>query len=167
MVLVALLAAACDGGAGEDGSFRWTIATTIDIDAAPERVWSVLTDLPAYREWNPFIVGASGTVAVGETLSLQMSLLDNREPMTIEPRLLVVDPGRELRWKGGLVLAGLFDGEHAFVLTPLPEGRTRLDHREQFAGLLLPIARFLVYDATVASFRAMDGALAQRAAAVP
>jgi hypothetical protein len=129
-------------------------------------VWSVLVDLPAYREWNPFIVDASGRVAVGDTLSLRMAL-PGRSPMSIEPTVLVVAPGQELRWKGRLFFPGLFDGEHSFVLTPLADGRTRLDHSERFAGLLLPLARALIYDDTVQSFRALDAALASRAAAAP
>jgi hypothetical protein len=145
-----------------DGLFHWTISTAVEIDAPPERVWSVLVDLPAYREWNPFIVEATGKVAVGEKLSLRMAL-PGRQPMSIKPRLLVVDPGRELRWKGRLVVPGLFDGEHAFVLTPLANGRTRLDHSERFAGVLLPIARAMVYEGTVQSFHALNAALAQRA----
>jgi hypothetical protein len=165
-VSAALLAVACScqlyQAAAEDGAFHWTISTTTEIDAPPAQVWRVLVDLPAYREWNPFIVEASGTVAVGDTLSLRMALPDH-EPMTIEPRLLVVDPKRELRWKGRLLLPFLFDGEHAFVLTPLPGNRTRLDHWERFAGLLLPIARGMLYDATVASFHALNAALAKRA----
>jgi hypothetical protein len=149
-------------GAAGDGPFRWTISTAADIDAPPQRVWDVLVDLPAYRDWNPFIVEASGTVAVGDTLSLRMAL-PGREPMTIEPRVLVADAGRELRWKGRLWVPGLFDGEHYFVLTPLADGRTRLDHSEHFAGLLLPIARGMIYDATVQSFHALNAALAKRA----
>jgi hypothetical protein len=157
-------AACCSGGAGEsEGIFRWSISTAVEIDAPPSRVWEVLVDLPAYSEWNPFIVGAEGKVAVGETLSLRMAL-PGRDPMTIEPRLLVVEPGRELRWKGRVLVPGLFDGEHAFVLTPLANGRTRLDHSERFAGLLLPIAKSMIYDATVESFHALDAALAERAA---
>jgi hypothetical protein len=121
-----------------------------------------LVDLPAYREWNPFIVEAEGKVAVGERLSLRMAL-PGRDPMAIKPLLLVVEPERELRWKGRLVLPGLFDGEHVFVLTALENGRTRLDHWERFAGVLLPIARSMVYDATVQSFHALNTALAKRA----
>jgi len=144
--------------------FRWSISTMVEIDAPSGRVWDVLVDLPEYAEWNPFIVEASGTVAVGERLSLRMAL-PGRSPMTVKPRLLVVEPKRELRWKGRLVVPGLFDGEHAFVLTPLEGGRTRLDHTEEFAGLLLPVARRFVYEATVQSFHALDAALAVRAAA--
>ena len=100
----------------------------------------------------------------GNTLTLRMAL-PGRDPMTIKPRLLVVEPARELRWKGRLFVPGLFDGEHAFVLTTLDNGRTRLDHWERFAGLLLPIARGMVYDDTVKSFHALNAALAKRAAA--
>ena len=163
--LVALLGtSACSrGDDSADGLFHWKISTAVEIDAPAARVWSVLVDLPAYREWNPFIVEASGTVAVGETLALQMAL-PGRSPMTIKPRLLVVDPDRELRWKGRLLVSGLFDGEHAFALTPLANGRTRLDHWERFSGLLLPIARPFVYDGTVRAFQALNAALAERAA---
>lgn len=162
--LVAGFGVACSGhtDAASDGMFRWTIATAVEIDASPARIWSVLTDLPAYREWNPFIVEAKGQVAVGERLSLRMTL-QGHAPMTIAPELLVVDHERELRWKGRLVISGLFDGEHAFVLTPLANGRTRLDHSERFSGVLLPIARPLVYEDTVRSFRALNTALATRA----
>jgi hypothetical protein len=167
-MLAALFTSSCfacgpaDSVGSSDGIFRWTIATVVEIDAPPARVWSVLVDLPAYREWNPFIVEAAGTVAAGETLSLRMAL-PGREPMPIAPRLLVVEPERELRWKGRLILPGLFDGEHAFVLTPLANGRTRLDHWERFAGVLLPIAKGMIYDATVQSFHALNSALAERA----
>jgi hypothetical protein len=158
------LTACCSSGSDQrEGLFRWSIATAVEIDAPASRVWEVLVDLPAYPEWNPFIVEADGKVAVGETLSLRM-VLPGRDPVTIEPRLLVVEPERELRWKGRLLLPGLFDGEHAFVLTPLGDGRTRLDHSERFGGLLLPIAKRMIFDATVQSFRALDAALAERAA---
>jgi hypothetical protein len=167
MVLVAT--SSCSDGASADGSgdgmFRWMISTTVDIDAPPSRVWSVLVDLGAYPEWNPFIVEASGTVAAGERLSLRMAL-PGRQPMSITPRLLVVEPERELRWKGRLVVPGLFDGEHVFALTPLDGGRTRLDHSERFGGLLLPIAKGMIYDDTVASFHALNAALAARASAL-
>ena len=153
----------CGSSDADDGTFHWTISTAVDVDAPAERVWAVLADLPAYREWNPFIVDASGALEPGGTLSLRMAL-PGRSPMTIEPRVLVAEPGRELRWKGRLFVPGLFDGEHWFILTELPSGGTRVDHSERFSGLLLPIARSMIYDDTVASFRALNAALAERAA---
>ena len=162
VVLAGIGACACGADDSREGMFRWTISTFVEIDAPPSRVWDVLVDLPSYPRWNPFIVEAEGKVAVGERLSLRMALAGH-EPVTIEPHLLVVAPERELRWKGRLLIPGLFDGEHAFVFTPLANGRTRVDHTEKFAGLLLPLARRLIYDATVESFHALDAALAARA----
>src|SRR5262245_1638131 len=48
-----------------------TISTTIDIDATPGEVWSVLGDLASYHEWNPFIREAVGRLAAGETLTMR------------------------------------------------------------------------------------------------
>ena len=51
------------------------LRTFVDIDASPERVWDVLTDVPAMPAWNPFVVQAEGTFAVGERLSLRLPRL--------------------------------------------------------------------------------------------
>ena len=44
------------------------VALSRDIAASPETVWSILTDLEAYADWNPFITQASGEVTVGTRL---------------------------------------------------------------------------------------------------
>ena len=56
--------------------------------------------------------------------------------MTFHPRVLVAEPGQELRWLGRLGVPRLFDGEHYFRLIPEGDG-TRLIHGERFRGLLL------------------------------
>jgi uncharacterized protein YndB with AHSA1/START domain len=42
-----------------------TLTTEIDIAATPQRVWQVLSDRTAHREWSPFILQATGRAAVG------------------------------------------------------------------------------------------------------
>jgi uncharacterized protein YndB with AHSA1/START domain len=32
----------------------------VEVEASPERIWEVLTDFAAYRQWNPFIVEGAG-----------------------------------------------------------------------------------------------------------
>ena len=112
------------------------LRTEIEIDAAPERVWSVLTDFPHYHAWNPFITSVEGDLAVGSTLVIRVSPPESSESK-LRPKLLVCEAPRELRWRGHLFVKGLLDGEHFFQVEELPEGRTRFVHGEDFSGLLL------------------------------
>jgi uncharacterized protein YndB with AHSA1/START domain len=38
------------------------LRAAIDIQATPGRVWEILTDFPAYPDWNPFITSICGRV---------------------------------------------------------------------------------------------------------
>ena len=71
----------------------YTLQASIQINASPHRVWAILTDLPAYRWWNPFIVSSSGTVKVGATLTNRMH--DATGTTTFTPTVQVVQPGHE------------------------------------------------------------------------
>ncbi|MCQ8774632.1 SRPBCC family protein [Streptomyces telluris] len=137
------------------------IATVIDIAATPERVWEVLTDLPRYEEWNPFIRHASGTAAPGRRLKLRV-FPTGRRPMTFRPKVKAAAPAEELRWLGRTVLPGLFSGEHRFVLTDLDGGGTRVVQSEKFTGLLVPFLRRSI-TATVTDFESLNKALKKRA----
>lgn len=112
-----------------------TIETEIDIPASPQAVWQVLTDGPAYADWNPFIRSMSGAVVAGGRLTNRIHPA-GQSAMTFRPRVLVADPARELRWLGRLGLPRIFDGEHYFRLEANATG-TRLVHGETFRGLLL------------------------------
>jgi hypothetical protein len=86
--------------------------------------------------------------------------------MTFRPTVLTVEPNRELRWLGRLLLPGLFDGEHSFRLEPLATGRVRLVQAERFTGLLVPILGGMLGN-TERGFQAMNQALKERAEATP
>jgi hypothetical protein len=109
--------------------------TEIIINAPPERVWALLTDSVAHAGWNPMIADVSGRFTPGQRVRLTMRT-PTGDTMTFRPRVLVADPGRELRWLGRLGLPRLFDGEHYFRLIPEADG-TRLLHGERFRGVLL------------------------------
>jgi len=134
----------------------------VEIDATPERVWLLLTDFPSYPEWNPFIRSASGPIAVGGRLKVHIQP-SGTSGMTFRPRVLKVEPQRELRWLGRLLVPGLFDGEHVFTLDALGEHRVRFVQREIFKGILVPLlSRSLDRDAS-RGFDEMNAALKARA----
>ena len=82
--------------------------------------------------------------------------------MRFAPKILVLEPGRELRWLGRLLMPGLFDGEHYFILDNIDGQRTRLTHGETFSGILVGLFGGGL-EATKAGFIAMNHALKQRA----
>jgi hypothetical protein len=83
--------------------------------------------------------------------------------MTFRLVVLTATPRRELRWRGRLLMPGLFDGEHAFQLELLSTAGCRLHHTERFSGLLVGLMRGSLLDATREGFEAMNGALKRRA----
>lgn len=143
---------------------RHELHTEITIDAPPEAVWEVLTDLERYADWNPFIVASEGRVAVGERLVNRMQPPGGRA-MTFKPTVTEVEPGRTFEWLGRLGLPRVFDGRHRFELRPTPSGGTALVHSEHFEGILVRLMRSSLDTATKAGFEAMNDALKTRAEA--
>jgi hypothetical protein len=137
------------------------LRSEIEIGAPPERVWRVLTDFAAYPEWNPFIRRVSGRPEVDERLVVRMRPSGTRG-MTFRPTVMKVEPSRELRWLGHLLVPGIFDGEHIFEIEELEQDRVRFVQREVFKGLLVPLlARSLDRD-TQRGFEEMNRALRER-----
>ncbi|MEW2491744.1 SRPBCC domain-containing protein [Streptomyces sp. NPDC048411] len=158
--LLALLAAYT----GWTNTRPYTLSASVELDATPEEVWRVLTDLPAYDEWNPFIVSAKGTVRMDATLHLVMHDQTGDTPFT--PTVLAAEAGKELRWIGRVGPGWIFDGEHRFLIEPLGGSRVRLTQSENFTGVMIPFFRGTLHTNTLPQFRAMNQALAARIAAL-
>jgi len=83
--------------------------------------------------------------------------------MAFRPAVVKVEPRRELRWLGRLLVPGLFDGEHTFIIAPLEPGRVRFIQREVFTGLLVPLLAHGLDTDTRRGFEEMNHALKARA----
>ncbi len=119
------------------------IRTEIDIDAPPGEVWAVLSDLASYPEWNPFMRRVRGELKTGGRLEV-VARVDDGPTLIFRPRLLRIDPPRELRWLGELPLPGLFHGDHRFRIEPLGDARSRFVQSEKFSGVLMPFMGWLL-----------------------
>ncbi|KQQ03889.1 MULTISPECIES: SRPBCC domain-containing protein [unclassified Rathayibacter] len=107
------------------------LATTVDIIATPEEVWEVLSDFSAYGEWSNFS-RVDGTAELGSTLRMRMRM----PGFWFSSTVTAVDEARELQWSATLLSAGLFLGEHSFVLSVTDDGGTRVHNTETFSGAL-------------------------------
>ena len=138
------------------------LRTEIDIDAPAETVWASLTDFAAFPSWNPFIRRIEGAPEVGSRLEVVLGA-SGTKAMTFRPTVKKVERNRELRWLGRVGIAGLFDGEHIFEISPNGPGRVHFVQRERFRGLFVPfLAKSLDRDAR-RGFEEMNRALRDRA----
>ncbi len=138
-----------------------TVETGIDIAAPRWRVWQVLTDVERYPAWNPFITSVDGVLREGGPLRVRIEP-PGRKAVIFEPTVVALAQERELRWRGRLLVPGLFDGEHAFRLEE-QAGGCRFHQTERFSGVLVPVFGAGLLEAMRQGFEAMSVALKARA----
>lgn len=114
------------------------IHTEIVIDAERQKVWDTLAATQRYPRWNPYHVRIDGPLSIGETLHVTIHKPDGNV-VEIDPQVRRIIPRRELTWGGGI--RHLFTGEHVFLLETVDTNKTRLIHKEQFRGILIPFAK--------------------------
>jgi uncharacterized protein YndB with AHSA1/START domain len=101
------------------------------IEAAPDQVWSVLTEVAAWPDWDSGVTKVDGRLALGEKLTVAVAANPGRAfPVT------VVDLSRPARmvFRGGMPL-GLFTGQRTYTLVA-EGGGTRFTMREEYTGPL-------------------------------
>ncbi len=135
-----------------------TIKTTIDIGGSPEMVWRVLTHFSSYPKWNPFIREIHGKPEQGARLKVRMRLSPKRS-YWFSPRVVKAIPASELHWRGKLLVSGLFDAEHAFIIVPNGIKGVHFIQRENFTGLLAPLILPFIAKSTHEAFERMNLAL--------
>ena len=133
--------------------------TSIDIDAPPQRVWEVLLDFPAWKDWNPFIPSVTGTLEIGARLRLTVTP-PGIKPMEFKPYVFALRPGEEILW-GGSFLWVFYRGDHAIFLEPLPGGGTHFRQRERFRGPMVLLMSHMI-EATERGYHQMNQALKRR-----
>jgi hypothetical protein len=102
------------------------------IDAPPEKIWAVLTDAPAYPQWDSGVQKVEGTIAPGE----KIKVVSEANPGRAFPvKVTGFEQPRSMTWSGGMPL-GLFKGVRTFTLTPDGDS-TRFTMREEYTGPLL------------------------------
>jgi|SRR5262245_28631411 len=136
--------------------------TQIEIESPLDRVWAILMDFPGYGRWNPFIRSISGVPAIGATLEVFIQP-PGSGGMRFRPRVLVFESGRQLRWKGNLLLPGLFDGDHLLAVERRSDTHVVFHHSEIFSGLFVPLYKRALDTATRQGFLAMNEALKREA----
>jgi hypothetical protein len=136
------------------------VRAATEIRATPAAVWRVLTDLPRFRRWNPFIRAARGSTLKGGTVKV---CVEAAIPLHFAARITERHDERELRWDGHVGADWLARGDHVFTITRLADGWVRFHQTETFSGLLPWLLRPLLARQARRGFEAMNAALAREA----
>jgi hypothetical protein len=137
------------------------LRTEVEINAPATHVFRVLTDFASYHEWNPFIPSIAGKLAVGEELSLQVSLPEGKSYL-LKPRVTQLNENAELRWRGSYLSPFLFEADHFFLVEVRGERLTRFVQGDNLSGALLRFAGSAL-TLTARGFVYMNLALKKRA----
>ena len=105
------------------------ILTETFINRPVADVWAVLSDPARFGDWNDTFRLKNADLRPGGKATLQIAT-GGPLPVNVPITFQVVEPGRELRWYGGMPLLG--GGSHYFRLNELPDGSTQVIHGEDF-----------------------------------
>jgi hypothetical protein len=117
-------------------TFRQSTSISIEIQAKPETIWTLLTDAARMPSWNTTVTSIEGPIALGSRLALKVPLAPKR---TFKPKVTAFSPGEQMVWSDGF--APMFKGVRTFTLTPTARGTTQFAMTEVFSGAMLPMIR--------------------------
>lgn len=138
------------------------ILTEIQIQAPLLLIWQVLTDFPAYSEWNPFIVDVHVTFQVGSPIEFTQNIPE--EPSSqIKAIFTQIQPQSTIRWQYCSKLSFLFKIEQYITLEVINDATTLLQHGQTQTGLSVSFLNYLDYfERPMAGYIAMNHALKRR-----
>ncbi len=136
------------------------LVTKTVITRSGPQVWQHLLAFESYPKWNPFVTSIKGAAVLGGQLEVQIHPPGGKA-MAFKPTLLVVDKHKQLRWIGELLVPGLFDGEHYFLIRELKDGNVEFVQGEIFSGVLAWILMPFMEKNTRLGFEDMNKALKQ------
>ena len=118
-----------------NGTFSMLCRVAINIQASPERVWSLLTDAKNFPNWNSTVNRIDGEIREGGRLRIHVP----GTARTFSPVVSGVVPNERMTWTGGVF--PVFKGVRTYELKPRGDGSTDFAMEERFSGLMLPLAK--------------------------
>lgn len=109
--------------------FSRTTSVAIDIDASPESIWALLTDVDSFKSWNSTIVDLTGKIAPGERIQLRSTLAPER---TFKLKVKEFEPPNRLSWGDAM-------GTRVYTLSANSQNGTRFTMSEKIGGPVFPL----------------------------
>lgn len=111
------------------------IETEITIYGSREAVWEAFSNTKDYPKWNPFIISLEGEFTEKEKLKVTLQTDSTKKGMTFRPRVIYYKEQEQFVWKGHLLIPGLFDGQHYFMIKQISDNEVVFVQGEYFSGV--------------------------------
>jgi hypothetical protein len=122
-----------------------SFSASIDIDAAPERIWAIITDTPSHPSFDPSCVRIQGGKAE-EGVWLRICDADGPERGYLM-QVTSFSPPRIMIWTAGSRF-GLLRRVRTFAIGERGRAKCRFALKEEFSGPLLRLAGRSIPDKT-------------------
>lgn len=137
------------------------IDKTLEINAPAEVVWQVITDLPRYGEWNPFVRECRSTLKPGDVIEMTVQL--TAKPQKVVEVMNEFVPGRRFAYHMKPAPLGALHSLRAHNVEPAGPGTSRYRSEFMLDGWLMPLVRGLLGGAMARGFEGMSQGIKRRA----
>lgn len=116
-----------------------TVRAEIEIDATPETVFDILTDLDQYPDWNPFTPQIESTLEIGAPVRMQVRLSHSGKLSQQIEFVTANERPTRLCWGANLPWRFLIRADRCQTLVSIGESRTRYICTDAISGWLTPL----------------------------
>lgn len=143
---------------------RFVIEESREINAPADIVWEVITDLPRYGDWNPFVSKCESTLKPGDPIDMTVHLM--AKPQKQREWITDYREGHGFAYRMKPVPGGALSSARWHDITPTTDGHCRYTSHFELRGWLMPLVRALMGTRLHKGFRGMTAGVAERAEAL-
>jgi len=146
------------------GCGAWETEHVVTIEAPPQVVWRLLTDLPKYSDWNSYSPSAKGVLREGGVVTIEARLGD--EVRIVDNLVTRLEPSHTLCWHSQNWFEVLARGTRCRHLEATDTGATLFRHHEIMEGPLAGLIEQIYRPRIEAGLAQMNADLKQAAESV-
>lgn len=139
----------------------FSIDHSLEVNAPPEKVWEVISDLDSYGEWNPFVRECRSSLKPGDPLRMKVQLGSSvREEEEIVEQYT---EGKGFAYGMKPPPLGALKSFRSHRIEPLGEGKSRYISHFELNGWLAPVVKAFVGSKLQTGFDDMSEGIRKRA----
>ena len=133
----------------------------LEVAAPAEIVWEVITDLPRYGEWNPFMRECRTSFNPGDPIDMKVKIFARPQPQ--REWVLEFVSGKRFAYRMKPVPGGTLSSFRSHDVEAAGPARTRYRSFFQLSGWLMPVVRGLLGARLEIGFQGMTEGIRVRA----